>query len=690
MAWLPAAPGAYTVASSVGLRPEPWPRLKRRGAEQAAGRARAARRSAQGRGGSWAEDGGTVVVEPATDGAAKLNIPRSLGDTPEEVWENAADAAVHALADGGVNASTVLLPSGAGEVEVGLRTVLKYLRRGGLPFRALVVVPQPMYSYAEEIYRERVGDEAEVIGVEKGADAVKRLALALGKKDRPLVILSNYEELQRVIMAQAQLLHPRSRRPLLELLVLEAAHLMRAGGYREAGSDSSVVKARKRLFISARRLAGLPPGALLAPGQEPSYPKEAPASRFGPEVYRLTHEDTDQRNMTVPVRLAFLESVNASDVANELVGLHERLGIRTFQIVPPQRRLTATLNEMLGNLTAGACGISTGADAGHGHVDALIMAGSNPEYVVVAQEFCRLARWAPGKRYGYVFLATAAKHHAVKAWQALAIEDEAAEEAIQRATVEAGHTDRRLRWPEVPRELADLIAEGSPRKEAEIAVARGVEGLGDPWDAWLGRLAAFRDRWGHVKVSWMSGIFGHRLGHWVFEQRDAWKRGMLHSRKVARLKGMGFMLDLESEVFAQGLSELRKYVMFKRRRIVPLSYTTESKFPLGQWVVEQRTKQRRGKLTLRQIELLREAFFLWQPAEMPSLFFSHPEDPEAAAITRALEEEMRRLRLQPMGERRRHFRSLVLKHHPDISESEHAGSTITFLAEVKDWFLAGN
>jgi len=301
-----------------------------------------------------------------------------------------------------------------------------------------------------------------------------------------------------------------------------------------------------------------------------------------------------------------------------------------------------------------------------------------------------LARWAPGKRFGYILLASAAKLHAIKAWQALAIEDEAAEEAIQRATVEAGHKDRRLRWLEVPRELAGLIHESSPRNQAEIAVARGVEGLGDPWDAWLGRLGAFRDRFKHVKVRKLVTIFGHQLGTWVHEQRDTWKRGMLHPRKVARLKGMGFMLDLESELFAQGLAELRKYVRLKRTRIVPLSYMTDDGFTLGQWVVEQRTKQRRGRLTPRQLELLREAFFVWRPAEMPSLFFHHPEDPEAAAVTRALEEELRRLRWQPIGERRRHFRSLVLKHHPDVSESEHAGATISFLAEVKDWFLAGS
>jgi len=613
-----------------------------------------------------------------------LGRPHVLGETAEEVWQNAADAAAHSLGEGN-NATTVLLPSGAGNVEVGLRVVLDLVRRRTLPFRAIVVLPTPLMHVAEKLYSHRVGGAANVVGVSRTTDGVRKLAVCLGETANATIILSSYEDMQRVAMAQVQ-----AKVGPVELLVLEMAHLVRAGGYREAGAEDSLVSAVQRLFISARRLAGRPPGALLAPGQEPGYPKEEQTSKFGPEVYRLTHEDAECRNMTVPLRLAFLQSANASDVAKELAGLHRSLGVRTFEVVPSQRRLTQVVDQMLRNLTGGACAASTGSGTQAGDVDAVIIAGSNPDYVAVAQEFSRLARWAPGKRCGYVLVAAAARHHAVAAWQALAIEDEAAEEAIQRATVETGHKDRRLKWDEVPYELSSLVYEGSPREEGEIAVARGVEGLGDPWDSWLGRLAAYRDRYGHVKVRFLATIFGHELGSWARDQRDLWERGLLSAGKVARLKGMGFMLDLDAELFAQGLAELRKYVTFKRSRTVPLSYRTDNSFPLGEWVVEQRTKQRRGKLSQRRIELLREAFFRWRPAELPSLFFDHPEDPNAAQITRGLEEELRRLRWQPIGERRRHFRKLVLKHHPDVSGSEYADSTIKFLAEVKDWFLAGS
>merc|ERR1712217_136800 len=106
--------------------------------------------------------------------------------------------------------------------------------------------------------------------------------------------------------------------------------------------------------------------------------------------------------------------------------------------------------------------------------------------------------------------------------------------------------------------------------------------------------------------------------------------------------------------------------------------------------VQQRTKQRRGKLSPYRQKMLRDAFFLWQPSEAPSFLFDHPSDPEAAEVTKRIEAELKSSRWQPIGERRRQFRKLVLHWHPDVSESEYAGDAIAFLAEVRDWFLAGN
>merc|ERR1712007_370984 len=156
--------------------------------------------------------------------------------------------------------------------------------------------------------------------------------------------------------------------------------------------------------------------------------------------------------------------------------------------------------------------------------------------------------------------------------------------------------------------------------------------------------------------------------------------GVMPEQRAQKLRRVGFMLDLDSEMFAVGISELRKYVARTRNRVVPSSFKTKDGFALGAWVVKQRTLQRHG--------LLKDAFFLWQPSQ-PSALADHPEDPNAAELTQSIEEELRQMRWRPVAERRRHFRPLVLRHHQDVSQEKHADSAIQFLADVKEWFLGG-
>eukprot|EP00440_Ansanella_granifera_P060494 gb/GFBE01065568.1/.p1 GENE.gb/GFBE01065568.1/~~gb/GFBE01065568.1/.p1 ORF type:complete len:744 (+),score=125.30 gb/GFBE01065568.1/:1-2232(+) len=625
------------------------------------------------------------AVSPQAAVIAETRSDRSVDESADVVWAKAA-AAARASLEAGVNSTTVLMPSGAGDLEVGLRVIRGFLDEGRPAFRAVVIIPNTLLAHAKKLYANALRDYSlDLITMGDQNTDVRSLARHFKKTNEASVILSRYEDMQKICLSR---LEAKSKQPL-DLMIFEAAHILRAGGYLAAGVTNDVIPASSRVFVSARQLAGKAPGSLLAPGQEPGYPGEEPQGKYGPEVFRLTHRDSEERNMSVPLRLQILQSTNASDVARELAHLHHTLGVCSIQVVPPQLRLTQVVNRILKNLTGGACRARTGRGSASS-IDAVVVAGSNPDYVTVAQEFPRLARWRDGKAHGYVLVAGAAKHHAVTAWQALAIEDQRAEEALQRATVEYGRKDRRLKWEEVPYELRSLVFEENAKKEAVIAVARGIEALGDPWDAWLGRLLAYNDHHHHVNVRYLGTQFGHELGSWLKDQRERWERGVLQERKVARLRGLGVKLDVDAERFAEGLAELRKYVQYQRSRIVPWNCKTDSGFMLGEWVVEQRTLQRRGKLGPRRQQMLREAYFMWQPSEAPSDLFEHPEEPEAAELTRSIEVELRDLRWRPVGERRGVFRALVLKHHPDVSQHKHADAAIRFLSDVRDWFLAGN
>jgi len=603
----------------------------------------------------------------------------------DRVFRNAARAAVKALYDDGVNASTVLMPSGAGTVLIGLRVILEAVQRER-PFRALVVLPESLVKSASNLYREKAGDALAITNVEYGRTGLHDLEVALSNVAAGLVVLCSYGDLLEVNMAQRN-----SRIGPLNLIVLEMAQLVRAGGYREAGMKDDMVSSKKRLYISSRHLAGQAPGALLAPGQESNYPKEQNSSRFGPEVYRLTHEDAAKLKLIVPVRLSFLKSTTSlRDTAVELAGLHRDLGIRKIAMTKAPRSLAHRLDIHLRNLTQGACRAVSAAASQALDIDAVVVAGAHPDYGSIAQEFARLAQPSPGKRLGLVLVCADAIEQVVAAWRAVAIENFDVEEAISLAAVACGKKDERLSWKEIPPELRRFIYQDTPEAEAETAVARCIRELGDPWDAWFGRLKAWQEKEGINRDTRFADIFGFKLGQWLWQQRFWWKNGFLSARKVAALRAQRIMLDEEEETFHQGIAELRKYVKLKQTNRVPLSVVTESGFALGKWVVEMRNLHRHRKLSQDKVELLKDAFFVWRPAEMPASYFSHPEDPDAAVVTRSLEEELRKLRWRPLRERRRHFRKLVLTHHPDVSEDEHADSTIKFLADVKDWFLAGS
>ena len=605
-------------------------------------------------------------------------------DPHERVWAQAAEAAIFALEE--ANASTILMPSGAGELQVSLNILHTFLGLNGRPsfFRAALALPNPLVRQARRLYKEHF---AEVTVLDLSDPSVrKREVIEALRRNSSLVLLCPYGHIMKLGLA---ILESKIKQPL-DIMTFANAHVMRAGGFHALAAQEDLIPARRRVFLSSRHLFGMAPGALLAPGQEPGFPEEAPPSKFGPEVYRLTHEDAERLRLTVPIGLQIIRSTNVTDVAQELADLHLQLGIKSIHIVPDQPRLSAALAHLLEAQTDGGCTVSTGANQPEASIDAILVAGSSPNYVHLAQEFPRLARWRSGKSRGSIIVAGAAKNHASAVWMAFAIEDQRAEEALQRTSVEFGRKDRRLKWDELPFELRSLVNEGNARKQAEIAIARGVETLGDPWDMWLGRLLAYRDRHNRVNVRFLATQFGHELGAWMQKQRQQWESGALKDHKVARLKGLGVMLDPDTETFAQGLSELRMYVAQHRKRTVPAFHITGSGFQLGAWVLEQRTKQRRGKLSLQRQQLLKEAFFLWQPAEAPASMFMHPEDPEASEVTHAIEAELRSLRWQPISQRRTIFRSFVLRHHPDISDSQYANDAIRFLSDVKDWFLAGH
>ena len=338
------------------------------------------------------------------------------------VWKDAALAAVSALQSGS-NATTILMPSGAGDVQVGLETVRSFVDTFDLPqFRIVVAIPPSLASAAQHLYAETFADSIRLMTL--GAGVSKHQIASALKQNSSIILLCPYGMMLKFGLA---FIESKIKTPM-DLIIFTTAHILRAGGFHSLGARDDILPANRRVFISARHMFGMAPGALLAPGQEPGFPEEAPQSKFGPEVYRLAHDDAERKEMTVPIRLQIIESTKVSDVAKELVDLHVKLGINYIYIAPEQPRLAAALSELLLELTDGRCKVTTGANNSEASIDALLVSGSQPGYVELAQEFPRLAKWQPEKSNGFIIAAGAAKNHAAAAWMAFAIEDSRAEE----------------------------------------------------------------------------------------------------------------------------------------------------------------------------------------------------------------------------------------------------------------------
>jgi len=602
----------------------------------------------------------------------------------QSLWKEAATAAASALQADGTNATTVLMPSGSGLAFVGLHTVLELLEHRPDPFRVLVLAPETHHQYTFRLYSKfaMAGMEVRSTLQHGQATRVSKLREMLSAAlSTTTVIICSLEEVASIALAQTE-----QSAAVVDLMVVEMAHLVRAGGYELAKEH---VKASQQLYISSRRLVGLAPGALLSPGQEIDYPKRASAATYGGEAFRLTHADAYQLGVAVPIQIAVLTGTKVSEVAEQLALMHTSLGVHTFKLVPHRHSFAAKLHAALQELTNGGCGISAGGALDRGQpLQAIVLTEPQPDYVMLSEELPRLARSAPGKRCGYIVTASASMYQAVAAWRALAIEDSAVEEALQDAGVESGRLDRDLRLQELPAELAECLqVAAAERESAELCATRGIKTLSDPWDRWYGRVLAYKDMHGDVShIPRMKDIFGHQLGFWLANQRLLFKRRQVDPDKVFQLRKAGVMMEIFEETFSRGLRELRRYVLTKRTREIPTNYRTESGFDLGSWVLRMRTLQRRGKLKRELQDSLQEAFFLWQPSGRQSSA-EHPDDFDAAMVTRAIEEELSNMRWRPRSERKQFFRSMVLKYHPDVSEEKHAGEAIQFLSDIRDWFL---
>jgi superfamily II DNA or RNA helicase len=210
-------------------------------------------------------------------------------------------------------------------------------------------------------------------------------------------------------------------------------------------------------------------------------------------------------------------------------------------------------------------------------------------------------------------------------------EDRLAEVAAFKA--QHGHCDIPLKYPENPRLGRFVNNTRTQRNSGKLAADRiakldalgfvwsasrkpevGEDGISEAWRARFEELRAYKASHGDcdVPARWPENP---QLGAWASMQRELKKREALQPKRVELLEDLGFAWRAIGEPWEVRYAELLKFK--KKHGTCDVPRENPENPPLGVWVVNQRSKRKRGKLTPERERLLTEANFSWETRSPP-------------------------------------------------------------------------
>ena len=151
---------------------------------------------------------------------------------------------------------------------------------------------------------------------------------------------------------------------------------------------------------------------------------------------------------------------------------------------------------------------------------------------------------------------------------------------------------------------------------------RLAAGLSVTWDGYYLEAKAYFEENGHLRVpnSYVTPS-GLALGAWLATQRRVFCKkaaGSLSEGQAARLEAIGMdWREGPAKRFERGLCALQDYVSQYGNADVAVGYVSEDGYPLGKWVSNIRSKQKKAAgrpLTEEQLERLNAAGMIWDRA----------------------------------------------------------------------------
>jgi len=132
------------------------------------------------------------------------------------------------------------------------------------------------------------------------------------------------------------------------------------------------------------------------------------------------------------------------------------------------------------------------------------------------------------------------------------------------------------------------------------------------WDRMYLKLVKFKKTYGHCNVpkSWPENP---RLGHWVVNQRNLFKKNKLIIYRIKKLLRIGFAFSASNVKWMKMYSTLADYKNVNGHCNVPDNWNQNPK--LANWVGTQRYRYKQGRLSEYQIQMLQDIGFTWKKQE---------------------------------------------------------------------------
>ena len=137
----------------------------------------------------------------------------------------------------------------------------------------------------------------------------------------------------------------------------------------------------------------------------------------------------------------------------------------------------------------------------------------------------------------------------------------------------------------------------------ELGFEWNPRGTPTAWNERYEQLKEFRSKHGDCNVNIETG---GQLGIWVNNQRKSYREGQLPQERIERLESIGFVWELQDEMWLLQFDKLEQYKNEHGDCNVPQSHST-----LGNWASNQRQDYKKGKLPKERIDLLESIGFQW-------------------------------------------------------------------------------